>query len=325
MNDIELPAVRGHNPLGLFAALGVLDVATRSLPDRRVSLRWTESLEPNAILHGPDSLDHLIALCDADRARWASSPVLTWGPNGVPLDDLKPEPDALRRWIDEVADDADCTGDRTDCDLLAALVAEGALAGKGDSKPTHLHFTAGQQRFLVMVRELRAGVDPERLVEALVGPWRYDSRLPVLGWDVRGDRIYALRGADPAKEKRCGVPGADWLGFLGLRFFPVAARRGRLVTVGCAGKWRAETFTWPLWKSDLTAPVVASLLFDGSLDRYGVAERRQLGVHELLRAPIRRSEQGGYGSFGAPEPVIATSTATDRRWPSRLAAKRTTP
>lgn len=308
MIDIDLRALRGRNPLGLFAALGALDVATRLLPDRKVTLHWTESLEPHAVLRGPESLDHLVELCDADRARWESSPVLAWGPDGVLLDDLKPRPEDLRRWIEVAASSAE----RIDSDLLGALVAEGARAGKGDSKPTHFHFTAGQQRFLTMVRTLRTGVDAERFLEALAGPWRYDSALPVLGWDVRGERIYALRGGDPAKEKKLGVPGADWLAFLGLRFFPVAARRGRLMTVGCFGRWKEERFTWPLWCSPLTAAVTGSLLADGKLDPYSASERRQLGVHELLRAPIRRSDQGGYGSFGAPEPVVPGASTTTR-------------
>lgn len=307
MGDISLTALRGRNPLGLFAALGALDVATRALPHRAVTLRWTEALDPSAILRGPDSLDHLVSLCYADLARWESSPILTWGPDGTPLDDLKPEPSDLRRWTDVVLEHALHTGQRADVDLFGALVAEGATARKGDSKPTAFHFTAGQQRFLTMVRELRRGLDEERFREAVLGPWRYDSTLPVLGWDVRGERIYALRGTDPAKEKRLGVPGVDWLAFLGLRFFPVAARAGRLFTTGCAGTWKSETFRWPLWNVALTAAVCSSLLADESLADLTKEERCQLGVHELLRAPIRRSEQGGYGSFRAPSPVTAES------------------
>jgi hypothetical protein len=192
------------------------------------------------------------------------------------------------------------------------LVAEGAVARKGDSKPTAFHFTAGNQRFLVMIRDLCAGVGAERIAEALVGPWRYDSPLPVLGWDARGERIYALRGADPAKEKKLGVPGADWLAFLGLRFFPVAVDSGKLRTTGCGGRWKRETFTWPLWCVGLTSAVVGSLLADGNLTRLGVADRQQLGVSEVFQAPIRRSDQGGYGSFGPPAPVRAEITSRPR-------------
>lgn len=310
--DILMSALCGRNPLGLFAALGALDVATRLLPGRSVTLRWEGSLEPVAILRGPDSLDHLVELCDADRARWASSPVLTWGPNGKPLDDLKPSREELCQWTAVIADTALHTRQRVDVDLFCALVAEGAAARKGDAKPTAFHFTAGQQRFLVMARELCAGVHAERITEALVGPWRYDSPLPVLGWDGRGERIYALRGADPAKEKKLGVPGADWLAFLGLRFFPVAAKSGRLLTTGCTGRWKREMFTWPLWSVRLRSAVVGSLLADGNLAQLGVAQREQLGVSEVFRAPIRRSDQGGYGSFGAPEPVRSEATSGRR-------------
>lgn len=303
MTELGLTGLRGRNPLGFLAALGALDVATRLLPDRRVTLHWVGALEPKAVLCGPDSLAHLVALCDGDRERWASSPVLTWGPNGTPLDDLKPSPEELRQWASHVAEEIVRTRQRVDADLFGALVAEGAQAGKGDSKPTAFHFTAGQQRFLSMVRDLRAGLDAERFSEALAGPWRYDSRLPVLGWDAGGERGYALRRDDPSKDKRRGVPGADWLAFLGLHCFPVAARRGKLLTTGCAGRWKAETFTWPLWDAGLTSPVVGSLVGDPGVADMGIDERRQLGVVEVFRSPIRRADQGGYGSFGAADPV----------------------
>ena len=316
---VALPALRGRNPLGLFAALGALDVASRALPERDVRLHWTTGIVPTAVLTGPDSVDHLIELCDHDRRRWARSPVLTWGPEARPLDDLKPSLGELRAWIGATVDAYRRTGDRADVDLLAALVAEGAAAGKGDAKPTHFHFTAGQQRFLIMVRQLQVGVTTEHLNEALNGPWRYESELPVLGWDARGERIWALRGFAPSGEKKLGVPGADWLAFLGLRFFPVVLRtdaRGRvqLVTTGCSGGWKAGTFTWPLWNVPLRRETVMAVLADMRLLRMAEADRRRIGVGEIMQAPIRRTDQGGYGSFGPPSPVV---TAGARRGPQR--------
>ncbi|CAN5286932.1 hypothetical protein BH24ACT9_BH24ACT9_12690 [soil metagenome] len=317
MAEIELPALSGTNPLGLFAALGALDVATRALGGP-VTLRWTDSLEPTAILRGPDSLDQLVDLIDTDRDRWVSSPILTWGPGSKPLTDLKPSPNDLRSWFQLVLEEYRHTGDRTDIDLMSGLVAEGAVAGKGDSKPTHFHFTAGQQRFLTMVRELHQGLDAGRIREALAGPWRYDSRLPVLGWDTRGERIYALRGFNPSSDKKLGVPGADWLGFLGLRFFPVAVRSGRsgkpqLITTGCSPGWKTGDFTWPLWVVDLSAEVIGSVLGDRELIDLTPTERLALGISEVLRVPIRRTDQGGYGSFGPPGPARSRGRrATDQ-------------
>ncbi len=310
MADIDLFALRGRNPLGLFAALGVLDVMTHSLPSRHVTLRWTGGLEPHAVLGGADSLDQVIELCDRDRERWGLSPVLTWGPAGRPLDDLKPSLAELRRWIEAVAATYWETRSDRDIALLSALVAEGAAAGKGDAKPTHFHFTAGQQKFLLMVRQLQQCVTPELFAEALVGPWSYTSTLPVLGWDARGERVWALRGFNPSGEKKQGVPGADWLAFLGLRFFPVALhtdRRGllHLATTGCEGGWKEGSFQWPLWRVPLGSDVAGSLLADSGIPRISPADRRRLGVSEVMRAGIRRSDQGGYGSFGPPSPVGA--------------------
>ncbi len=43
------------------------------------------------------------------------------------------------------------------------------------------------------------------------------------------------------------------------------------------------------------------------------AEQRRLrGIVTVLRAPIRRTDQGGYGSFGGVEPVTGTSPAAGR-------------
>lgn len=308
MNETELPALRGRNPLGLFAALGVLDVASHHLSDRHVTLRWTDGLEPHAVLSGPDSLDQLLELCGQDQHRWASSLVLTWGPGGIPLDDLKPSLPDLRRWIEDVLEEYRRTGDDRDITLLSALVAEGAAAGKGNAKPTHFHFTAGNQKFLAMVRLLRHAVTVDDFAEALVGPWRYESELPVLGWDARGERIWALRGFAPAGEKKTGVPGADWLGFLGLRFFPVALQTGgdgaqRLVTTGCTGNWKSGSFSWPLWRIPLTSDVAGCLLADPGIVEMTQESRHRLGVSQVMRAGIRRTDQGGYGSFGPPSPI----------------------
>lgn len=315
MSYLNLTGLRGRNPLGLFASLGVLDVATRCLPNRDIRLHWSDGLEPIAVLSGPDSIDHLIELCDRDRQRWATSPVLTWGPNGKPLDDLKPSLRDLRSWIRATLEIYRQTGESADIELLAALVAEGAAARKGDAKPTHFHFTAGQQKFLIMVRQLQAGVTADDFREALIGPWRYRSELPVLGWDARGERVWALRGFAPGPEKKVGVPGADWLAFLGLRFFPVSLAsdpvgQAHLVTTGCSGSWKSGRFTWPLWSVPLGAATAKAVLADRRLRELTDRERHRLGLLEVMEAPIRRSDQGGYGSFGPPG---SAPRSTDRR------------
>ena len=58
------------------------------------------------------------------------------------------------------------------------------------------------------VRELRSAIGPEDLREALGGPWRYESKLSSLGWDVSGEKLHAYRAIAPTRDKTpAGVPG----------------------------------------------------------------------------------------------------------------------
>jgi hypothetical protein len=311
MNDLDLPALSGTNPVSFLAALGVLDAVFSSHPD--VSLRWTDELVPHAVLEGGGDLDLVLDVLDQDRAEWIVSTVLHF-PQDSPLNDAKPVDALLRDWFVAAADKA---GPQHDADLLCAIVAEGAFDGNQKAKPTHLHFTAGQQQFLEMARTLASNVDRERLREALCGPWRYNSSLPSFSWDSRGERIYAIRATNPSKgEKRLGVPGADWLAFRGLLFYPVTRTvNGSLRTTACDTQWKRSAFRWPLWSVPGRRDAVRSLVADRTLIGDGARLRAEVldarGIFSVLRAPIRRTDQGGYGSFGPPE-VLASAAVSDR-------------
>jgi hypothetical protein len=294
VTTIELGPLVGTNPLAFLAALGAMDVVRRSRPSCSPTLRWTDGLTPQAVLQGPRDIDDLIQLCDSDRQHWLSSPLLSPLNGAKPPPDLRMKPGELRAWAAHVA----VSPNRADADLFCALVSEGAVAGNGDTKPTHLDFTAGQQRFLDMLRHLASAVTPPDFDEALRGPWRYESTLPSLGWDSRGERIYALRGTDPAGEKRTGVPGADWLAFLGLAFFPVATSDTSLLTTGCSEAWKRGWFRWPLWSPPIEAKTIRSLVGDPTIATESTEVWCSRGLSMVLEAPIRRSAQGGYGSFG---------------------------
>jgi hypothetical protein len=300
VSEIPLPALEGSNPLGYLAALGILHALAATHP--AATLRWTDDLVPHAIVSGVASLDELLDLLEKDRAEWTRSALLSFAVSREPLSDVKLAGPELRQWFHFIAD----AGPGADADHLCAIVAENAYDNKARAKPTHLHFTAGQQQFLNMIRDLAANVGPDRLREAMQGPWRYDSTLPSLSWDSRGERIYAIRATNPSKEKRHGVPGADWLAFRGLVFYPVTRTpTGSLKTTACDTEWKNSAFRWPLWTVPATRDTLRSLVADPALvakdARISPADLSARGIASVRQSKIRRNDQGGYGSFSAAE------------------------
>lgn len=307
MAELPLPALEGSNPLGFLAALGCLVGLTRQIPDRTPTLRWIDDVVPTAVVSGPSDESELVALLLADRDTWEQSKVLDDGPEGAAIDEVKLDPDVLRRWIltTKTAASPDVRGD---IDLLCALVAETALDNNGNAKPTDLHFLAGNQRLLKMARGIRSGLTALAFKEGLIGPWTRQTKRCSFGWDVRGERVYALRAINPEKEDKLGDAAANWLGFIGLSLLPVMARNGAAVTTGGGGDWkRGGTFTWPLWNVPLTEAVVVSVLGISGLADLSPVELRARGLIQVLRSPVRRSDQGGYGSIGIPDVVAVAS------------------
>jgi hypothetical protein len=305
-NVLELPALDGTNPLGFFAALGLLRVldchaqrsgqaspmlafgAADSTARIWTSLNFEQAVE--AVLEDARDRQADVALSfsyDDEGNRDAAGAVR----------DLKASPSATRSLLDDAS-----AGPRITADLAAAFASELVQDNNGRTKPTAFHFVAGQQQFLKMVMELGAGLRPADLEEALVGPWTSKSTLPSMSWDATVARLYALRAANPSTEKRGSVAGANWLGVLGLSFFPVLVHRRRLVTTAVVGGWKDSVFTWPLWSPPSSARTVAALT---RVDARGLSanERQAVGIALVMSARILRADQGGYGSFSPPAAV----------------------
>lgn len=291
MADLVLTGLDGTNPLGFLAALGVLDaVSAREC----ASLRWGRESGWRPVLTSSfDGMDALVACVDRDRRECVSDPALALEYDGKR--DLKPPPSVFAHYLQSLADGATVTHRRS-VDWGASFASDVAVDNNGNTKPTALHFTAGQQQFLQMVGQLVRGVTDQDIAVALSGPWLYDRPLPVMGWDATVSRDYALRAADPSGDKKLGVPGADWLAVRGLVFMQTAPRRQKVFTTCCSGGWKDGQFTWPLWRVALTRSVVRSLLGQRS-ERWSSEERRARGIGAVMSSAIRRSDQGGYGSF----------------------------
>lgn len=295
MTQTRLTGLDGSNPLGYLAALGCLLVADRMIGSVRLS--WTSGVESVAILHGA-TLDELVDAVMSDRDRWEGSPALGHLPGGV-VDDIKFATAAdVRGYLAACAAAPD---DGRSLALAQALVCEFAVDNGGNAKPTDLHFTAGQQRFLRMARELRDGLQRDHVQPALTGPWEKRSTLPSFMWDVADDRVYALTGRDPAGERKLTEPGAEWLALQGLAAYGVQrSAADRVAVPGASGRWKRGNWTWPLWKPALGVAAAVALVNRSGVvgpSRDSDARLRLEGVSRILSTTVLRTEQGGYGSF----------------------------
>lgn len=308
---IELTGLDGQNPLGFFAALGllrILDAQARGANGDPPRLRFVETPPYVARLSWHEPLERIEERVLADASAQSSSVALglAYDEQGTLCSpssagatrDLKPSPAGARAYLTRAAG-----AGRREADLAGAFVSDMVQDNNGATKPTAFHFTAGQQAFLQMVEELRVGVDGPALREALLGPWRNESKLPSLAWDSSVARLYALRAANPSGEKRGSVAGANWLAVHGLAFFPVMPARGRLRTTGVDIGWKDVPFTWPLWTEPAQVGPIAALL---RLDPTALTQRARhaVGVSAVFRSHIRRTEQGGYGSFSPAEALL---------------------
>lgn len=319
MNEpcLKLEGLDASNPLAYFAALGLLQVLTDSNaavePRCEWRLSWHDEGRWLAVLHGSNDPDLVIKRVLDDVGSWRDELALQLAYDGegkrLPPSadkatfDLKPSPDTFRAFADEAANN--CTpGKMRSARLIAAYGSELATDNNGKLKPTALHFTAGQQTFLGMARALQQGLRGDDFREALFGPWRNVSKLPSLSWNASAPRIYAYRAHNPSGEKRGSVPAADWLGFVGLRFFPVTSKRSGLLTTGVEGGWKNSTIRWPVWTSPLTVNAIRSLQsWKGLRDPMARDKWSAVGISGLYESRILRTEQGGYGSF-SPASVL---------------------
>ena len=308
MKGTPLPGLAGTNPLGFLAALGVqVALLETGVPSH---LWWRTGVAPTAMVDGDITPRDIAERSLKVFARWCSSPAMN--PAEVPgvsrnkADALKLASAEIRTYLDHSRQTAE--GAR----LSMALVAEGSLDNQGVAKPTDLYFTAGQMVFLKMARQILGGATEEDVLEGLEGPWSYRSRLPSLMWDVADDRDYALSAGNPSKDKKLTNPGPEALALLGLSRYPVFAGRfaGRPRTrmQGCSGIWTRSRFTWPLWHKPASSHVIKSLLAHASgPETSDIAQRERWyeawGVASVHASSIRRSSQGGYGTFGPAETV----------------------
>lgn len=310
MVDVKLTGLTANSAHGFLAALGTLAGVRSEYPAAR--LHWSADFLPHAILSDIDP-DMLIGTLLTDRDKRLAGPVLNHPPD-KPFETLKCSESELKVWATRIGELPD---DDPDIDLWSALVVEGGFDNNNRAKPTHFDFSAGQVKFLKAVREIARALDVDSLTEALYGPWMYQSTLSTLRFEKEGERLQALRAIPPDVDPKTGVPGADWLAFRGLAFYPMSLKRtrgrARVVIPACDASTKKGNFRWPVWAEPLTYDTVAALVTDGRLVGEDTA-RREHGTDALDAWRIRSVWESamvrtgkGYGSFG-PAKQIARGT-----------------
>ena len=303
VDEIHLEGLDGTNPLGFLAALGVQVIFASESEQPR--LWWTKGVAPHAVVDKNFTVDRITDQALRIFALWESSPALNPkhldGSALSRADELKLSPEDIRTYLSQVNERNPSSY------LISALVAEGSLDNSHVAKPSDLYFTAGQQKFLDMARKILRGTSRSDVLEGLEGPWTYSSKLPSLMWDVNDDRVYALTANSPTREKKLTNPGPEALAIFGLTLYQVFAGRNRTLTPGCSGDWKAGYYTWPLWSKPSYLNTVKSLLAHTSLNSPKETNHQywfnSWGITTVFKSSIRRSSQGGYGTFGPPEVV----------------------
>ena len=158
--------------------------------------------------------------------------------------------------------------------------------------------------FLDIARKILTKCTEDDVKSGLQGPWKYESELPTMLWDIADDRIYALSAIDPSdssKNKKRTNPGPEALAIVGLSTHPVFKGNERTLTTGCSGRWKKGYYTWPVWNFPAGPGAVKSLLSHATSTKLDKDNKsnwfKSWGVSKILTSEIKRSDRGGSGTF----------------------------
>ena len=299
MSRLVISGLSGANPLGFLGALGLLRVLHRTSGAARLGFLSDGSSYP--FVEGVDGDLAALVAGDADRA----SKETTWRleyekseKKGVKVvADLKPPPPAFANFLVRCIEHWSA-GDSEAAGYAAAFGTSTAVDGKGNTKPTALHFTAANQQFLGTVEAIRALVTPEWARRSLfegqaAGPG------PNLRWDPASERNWALMAANPIDEGTSVDAPAEWLAFRGLPLFPSFPSGERIITTAVSGRGNNMKMIWPLWSVPSSLETVRSAL---QMAWTALPARDRAMRESSLCAPRRSGAQVRDSAILAPPP-----------------------
>lgn len=243
MKPIPLTALRPENPIAWMAACGVL----RLLPG--ASLRWNH--DGAELDYSGDLIADLAALplqrllspeLNLPHELKATMPAEAWA-------DLRALPND---WSLAVA-----------CQVRPGLRVSHLKIAPGPAASSDMIINARKVLTALVAKDI-----PDKLREALIGPWRYeDKKITGWGWDAAA-RVEAAYVAEvPENLTKWGVAGAYWLAWESLPLFPVI--HGKTL------HWD-KGLTYATWSPWLDWYDVKALML--GLDAMGRQDARALGL-----------------------------------------------
>jgi hypothetical protein len=291
-----LSGLTGTNPRDFLASLGLLRIMGSRTRETR--LRFSEDGAFVPYLDGVSARSVVEGILHDAASQAGPQPWRLEYDKGEKrgskrVADLKPPPEVFRLFV-ESSVTSWLTGAREGAAYAASFATETAVDGRGNTKPTALHFTAANQQFLATVEQVRNMIDATWCEQALF-KGQADRSGPNLRWDPAADRAYALMASDPQRQDTNVNAPLEWLAFRALPLIPVVPRGVRVETTGVRGRGTEMEFRWPLWSAAASLFTVASLV---RLDWWSERrERLPAGITAICISEIRRTAQG-FGNFG---------------------------
>ncbi len=177
------------------------------------------------------------------------------------------------------------------CATWAGETASTGEEGEEVGRRTRFDFTAGQQAFVRMLRELQETATPADLRRSLFTGWHYSARGVSMRWDTQDEkRQYALQAVDPtngSENPPLADPGANFLAVEALPLFPLVPDR-RASQAGFDRDADGRCWRWPIWRYPLGLDTIRSLLTLPLADseEWPPSERRALGISTVFESRI---------------------------------------
>lgn len=324
MTGVLLPALRGDDHLGFLATLGLTWLLHRDGRQPRIGWPQGATAGVSVSARGLDDVDAFAGYIHDVAVRMKDADQLWFGCDDLPLRKVGTKDpmnsldvDEVRAWMS--------AADRKEADerwWLPAFANQLALDSDGDGPlRSPLHRPTGNMALdnnLSLARDLVAA-DEAAAQEALSG-WRRHSGYFGGNLDQRAARGMAAPSDGKKESGKLGVPGATWLAYHALPWFP-GYGDGRHGGFRCWQRVRrggrtSAFLVWPVWTSLHGFDAVWTVLDHPTLrlrgqyvDRTTVDSLRVLGIEGVYTSRSMTAADVGKKSGAGP------LSPAERVWP----------